>query len=466
MPEQLPAREYAELLSGYIDRDSHPNWEFDNIVFDFIKNDIIQCKNMLEVECIIGKKLHENDLDEVKDGLLKTIHWFFQFILDTDERNDARQRFYASITNEAVHGFHNKLKTWKSSTNNGETMSSESIFIRNINNLRIHAFNGITIVSIILMFIDPKKYPGINWRIVNNNRDFFQPFENLNQSLRSRDLTCINAYQKWARFCREMARKVNKIPGSQYQDVRAVDFERAILRAPEDDRKYLFAGPTDNSHRHISHIDIQEDQRGICYEDILIPYLKLKEGTSMITIIDRHIKSDSQIRNLDELLAAMREGKDPNHNISVHLFTNKADNRNAGRYNMINMRDYQLLKFQEFRNTYQNNGICFTWKFGIEKCECNDAKCTCLKVRHDREIITNTGCYIIMLHGLDIFRTNDNSQRYRQCRPCSIRYATDDSLCRKTFDLAMDMNFNGGYDVECIFGQNRYPLEAFKARRR
>mgnify|MGYP003350893287 CR=1 FL=1 len=55
------------------------------------------------------------------------------------------------------------------------------------------------------------------------------------------------------------------------------------------------------------HREFQENQRGISYETLLLPYLR---GASEITIIDPYIRLPHQGRNLVDLLALLASAKD------------------------------------------------------------------------------------------------------------------------------------------------------------
>ena len=63
---------------------------------------------------------------------------------------------------------------------------------------------------------------------------------------------------------------------------------------------------------------IPENQRGVSYETLLLPYLR---GATDITIVDPYIRLPHQGRNLVDLLSLLASAKDPADEISVNLVT-------------------------------------------------------------------------------------------------------------------------------------------------
>ena len=56
------------------------------------------------------------------------------------------------------------------------------------------------------------------------------------------------------------------------------------------------------------HREFQENQRGVSYDTLLVPYLR---GATEITIVDPYIRQFHQARNLMELIEGIARGKDP-----------------------------------------------------------------------------------------------------------------------------------------------------------
>ena len=66
------------------------------------------------------------------------------------------------------------------------------------------------------------------------------------------------------------------------------------------------------------HVEFQENQRGISYGTLILPYLR---GAAQITIIDPYIRQFHQARNLIELIEGIATAKDPAEEIHVKLIT-------------------------------------------------------------------------------------------------------------------------------------------------
>lgn len=132
------------------------------------------------------------------------------------------------------------------------------------------------------------------------------------------------------------------------------------------------------------HREFQENQRGISYETLLLPYLR---GASEITIIDPYIRLPHQGRNLVDLLALLASAKDVADEIGVTLVT-KAE---TGQYEQAH-----LLMLKDIQDSAAAAGISFTvtWDETI----------------HDRSIRADNGWRILLGRGLDIFQKGSGSQ--------------------------------------------------------
>lgn len=132
------------------------------------------------------------------------------------------------------------------------------------------------------------------------------------------------------------------------------------------------------------HREFQENQRGISYETLLLPYLR---GATEITIIDPYIRLPHQGRNLVDLLALLASAKDVADEIGVTLVT-KAE---TGQYEQAH-----LLMLKDIQDSASAAGINFTvtWDETI----------------HDRSIRADNGWTILLGRGLDIFQKGSGSQ--------------------------------------------------------
>lgn len=132
------------------------------------------------------------------------------------------------------------------------------------------------------------------------------------------------------------------------------------------------------------HREFQENQRGVSYETLLLPYLR---GANEITIIDPYIRMPHQGRNLVDLLGLLASAKDVADEIRVTLVT-KAE-RGAHEQAYLHM-------LKDIQDSAATAGINFTvaWNESI----------------HDRSIRANNGWTILLGRGLDIFQKGSGSQ--------------------------------------------------------
>ena len=132
------------------------------------------------------------------------------------------------------------------------------------------------------------------------------------------------------------------------------------------------------------HREFQENQRGVSYETLLIPYLR---GATAITIVDPYIRLPHQGRNLVDLLALLAVAKDPADEMAVTLVT-KHETGEFARQHVLMLNDIQ--------ESAATVGIRFTvtWDETI----------------HDRSIRTDHGWKLLLGRGLDIFQKGSGSQ--------------------------------------------------------
>ena len=173
------------------------------------------------------------------------------------------------------------------------------------------------------------------------------------------------------------------------------DTEPTTAIQPSDERApQLFEG----------HREFQENQRGVSYETLLMPYLR---GASDITIVDPYIRLPHQGRNLVDLLALLAASKDPADEITVTLVTKEV----RGEYEQ-----QHLLMLKDIQDSAATAGIQFTvtWDETI----------------HDRSIRTDHGWKLLLGRGLDIFQKGSGSpydlgsrrQEFRQVFAFGITY--------------------------------------------
>ena len=157
------------------------------------------------------------------------------------------------------------------------------------------------------------------------------------------------------------------------------------------------------------HRDFAENQRGLSYETLLMPYLR---GASDITIVDPYIRLPHQGRNLVDLLALLAASKDPADEITVTLVTKEV----RGEYGQ-----QHLLMLKDIQDSAATAGIQFTvtWDETI----------------HDRSIRTDHGWKLLLGRGLDIFQKGSGSpydlgsrrQEFRQVFAFGITYINEEN---------------------------------------
>lgn len=132
------------------------------------------------------------------------------------------------------------------------------------------------------------------------------------------------------------------------------------------------------------HREFQENQRGVSYETMLLPYLR---GATDMTIVDPYIRLPHQGRNLADLLALLASAKDAADEIVVKLVT-KEDKGGFQQQHLLMLKDIQ--------DGAASVGIKFIVKWD--------------ETIHDRSITADSGWKILLGRGLDIFQKGSSSQ--------------------------------------------------------
>ncbi|MDG3012435.1 BREX system Lon protease-like protein BrxL [Rhodococcus sp. D2-41] len=151
--------------------------------------------------------------------------------------------------------------------------------------------------------------------------------------------------------------------------------------------------------------DFVENQRGISFETLLMPYLR---GASEIELHDPYIRMSHQGRNLVELLALIASAKDPADEVTFKLFTVLDTDL-----------DYQQKQLQMLGQIIQGAD-----QQGIKVEVAKDPG------GHDRWIRTDNGWRINLGRGLDIFQKQEGGwfdfgstrQEFRQVRAFGVTY--------------------------------------------
>ncbi|WP_350224937.1 BREX system Lon protease-like protein BrxL [Arthrobacter sp. efr-133-TYG-104] len=156
--------------------------------------------------------------------------------------------------------------------------------------------------------------------------------------------------------------------------------------------------------------DFLDNQRGVSYETLLMPYLR---DATEIELHDPYIRMGHQGRNLVELLALIATAKDPADEVTVNLFTvlDQDPEHHTKQLHMLN----------DIVQGAAQQGI----KVNVAKDPGG----------HDRWIRTNTGWRINLGRGLDIFQKSDGGwfdfgssrQEFRQVRAFGVTYLREDN---------------------------------------
>jgi ATP-dependent Lon protease len=154
------------------------------------------------------------------------------------------------------------------------------------------------------------------------------------------------------------------------------------------------------------HREFQENQRGVSYESLLLPYL---HGATKITIVDPYIRQFHQARNLMELMETLALVKDPADEVKVFLVTSE----NADGPEKLQKQMEFLLRVKQAAAVA---GITLDVQFD--------------GTIHDRSIVANSGWRINLGRGLDIFQFVANDvfdlavklQQYRQVKAFGVTY--------------------------------------------
>ncbi len=158
------------------------------------------------------------------------------------------------------------------------------------------------------------------------------------------------------------------------------------------------------------HVVVQENQKGISFDELFGPYLK---GAAKITITDPYIRLFHQARNLMELLETIAKIKPDDDEVEVQLLTVEDD--------------FKGDKQKDFLMEIQQNVWAAGIKFSFEYDENNTI--------HARHIVTDNGWKILLDRGLDIFQhydmnqafaMNNRLQKYRSCKAFEVTFLAAD----------------------------------------
>ena len=154
------------------------------------------------------------------------------------------------------------------------------------------------------------------------------------------------------------------------------------------------------------HREFLENQRGVSYENLLLPYLR---DATDITITDPYVRQFHQARNLMDFVEMIAAHKDPADLVTIRLVTSEST---EGEDKVRKQLEF-LLRVKEAAATA---GITFdvTLESGL----------------HDRSIVADNGWRIVLGRGLDIFQYASGDafdlaarlQQFRQVKAFGVSY--------------------------------------------
>lgn len=198
---------------------------------------------------------------------------------------------------------------------------------------------------------------------------------------------------------------------TQHDSVEDGDPTSAPSDNPVDTRPVEVAGSLPTGTLFEGHREFQENQRGVSFDDLLVPYL---HGATHITITDPYIRQFHQARNLMELLGQIAASKEAAAELSVKLVTSENTEGDDS------LRK-QLELLLQVKQGVVGAGIALDVAF--------DASI------HDRWISADTGWKILLGRGLDIFQYNSGGpfdlatrhQEFRQVRSFGVTYIREEA---------------------------------------
>ena len=220
-------------------------YSYPTVSFDFRSKQERRHEDMCGVERHIGSLLRSDDLRDVRDGLSCVLYWGFA-------RQGIRDYRVSDFRNRVKSTADARLARFRESVRHMSTPSpSAAEYLVALRWLKLPQFSQMSFTTKILMFLDPDSYPVLDLRIAKAyaNRPEFPPLQGLtiwtSIPITAGNRTC---YERFVRWARRIAARVNATSGSPRHDLRAVDVERALFTlvdlGQEDDARVLLGQPS------------------------------------------------------------------------------------------------------------------------------------------------------------------------------------------------------------------------------
>jgi len=185
-----------------------------------------------------------------------------------------------------------------------------------------------------------------------------------------------------------------------------LDTETASESTPSENSAGSLKKNNAESEPQEKHLAVQENQKGISFDQIFGSYIK---GAHELTITDPYIRLFFQVRNLMEFVETVAKYKAAENEVVVHLITTEDDFPNS----------QQVENLEQIKIACSPIGIKFSWEFDPTR------------TIHARHIVTDHGWKILLDRGLDIFQRYEMNdaftfanrlQQFRTCKAFEITY--------------------------------------------
>jgi len=197
----------------------------------------------------------------------------------------------------------------------------------------------------------------------------------------------------------------NTISGEQFE-VLTLEENNYLAQNKELDEDFDFGitsqAPSETKEIALTKIvKIKDNQTGISYKKLFGAYLK---DAKSIKLIDPFIRYGYQFERLAEFCIMLHEIKQQDTTIEFELIT----------WSEAHEREQSIQNLQELSESLEDLGINLSWQF---------------QHLHDRSITTDTGWFIKLGRGLDIFEKTESrfhianlSQKARKCKATDISF--------------------------------------------